>query len=312
MELLTDLISPLPQLIVFGIISGSILTLGAIGLSLTYSILKFANFAHGDVLALGAYFAFAALVLLKRMGIPDRPLGPLSFGFPMILAFVVALALTAAVSILLDHLLYRRFRLRGARPVILLISSVGVAIALRNLIQIAWGPWPIYYRKGFQLARVVPLLGVRIKPDQIFIIAVAGFLVVALHLFLQRTKMGKAMRATADNIELARVAGIDTDRVIRWTWGVGAALAAAGGVLLGIDVQLQPVMGSDMLLLLFAAVILGSIGSPYGAMAGGLIIGLSGEISTAFISPAYKPAVAFIIMVAMLIVKPRGLFGGKN
>lgn len=312
MESLTYLIQQLPQLITFGIISGSIITLGAIGLSLTYSILRFANFAHGDMLSLGAYFAFAVLALLKILGLPDRPLGPLSFGLPMILAFVAALALTAVVSILLDHFLYRRFRFRGARPVILLISSVGVALTLRNLIQIVWGPWPLYYRQGFQVGRVVPFIGVRIKPDQIFIIAVAAVLVVALHLFLQRTKMGKAMRATADNPELARVAGIDTDRVIRWTWGIGAALAAAAGVLLGIDVQLQPVMGWDMLLPLFAAVILGSIGSPYGAMVGGLIIGLSGEISTAIINPAYKPAVAFIIMVLMLLIKPSGLFGGKR
>lgn len=259
-------------------------------------------------MSLGAFLALVSLSLLRKLGMPDTPFGPLSFGFPMILAFLIALLFTALAAIAIDRMLYLRLRRTG--PVILLIASVGVSFSLRNIIQFIWGPQPQYYFKAIQIARKVPLLGIRIKADEVFIIAVAALLVISLHFFLQKTKMGKAMRAASDNMELARVTGIDTEKVIMWTWAIGASMAAAGGILAGIENKfITPAMGWQMLLPIFAAVVLGGIGSPYGAMAGGMIIGLSGEISTAFISTAYKPAVAFIIMVVMLIIKPRGLFG---
>lgn len=277
---------------------------------MTYRILNFANFSHGDIMSLGAFLALVSLALLRGMGIPDSPFGPLSFGLPMVLAFFIALLLTALVAIIIDRILYRRLRRTG--PIILLIAAVGMAFCLRNIIQFIWGPQPQYYIKAIQIARKIPLLGIRIKPDEIFIIIVVALLVIGLHFFLQKTKMGKAMRAASDNMELARVSGIDTEKVIMWTWAIAAALAAAGGILVGIeDKFITPDMGWQMLLPIFAAVILGGIGNPYGAMAGGMIIGLSGEISTAFISTAYKPAVAFIIMVIVLIIKPRGLFGTR-
>ncbi len=277
---------------------------------MTYRILNFANFSHGDIMSLGAFLALVSLALLRGMGIPDSPFGPLSFGLPMVLAFFIALLLTALAAIIIDRILYRRLRRTG--PIILLIAAVGMAFCLRNIIQFIWGPQPQYYIKAIQIARKIPLLGIRIKPDEIFIIIVVALLVIGLHFFLQKTKMGKAMRAASDNMELARVSGIDTEKVIMWTWAIAAALAAAGGILVGIeDKFITPDMGWQMLLPIFAAVILGGIGNPYGAMAGGMIIGLSGEISTAFISTAYKPAVAFIIMVIMLIIKPRGLFGTR-
>jgi branched-chain amino acid transport system permease protein/neutral amino acid transport system permease protein len=137
-------------------------------------------------------------------------------------------------------------------------------------------------------------------------------LVILLYLFLQRTKMGKAMRATADNMELARVSGIDTERVIMWTWGIGGALAAAGGILYGIDVQLRPGMGWDFLLPLFAATILGGIGNMYGALVGALVMGVAQQVSTAYLLPTYKPAVAFIVMIIILLVRPQGIFGGRR
>ena len=277
---------------------------------MTYRILNFANFSHGDIMSLGAFLALVSLALLRGLGIPDSPFGPLSFGLPMVLAFFIALLLTALAAIIIDRILYRRLRRTG--PIILLIAAVGMAFCLRNIIQFIWGPQPQYYIKAIQIARKIPLLGIRIKPDEIFIIIVVALLVIGLHFFLQKTKMGKAMRAASDNMELARVSGIDTEKVIRWTWAIAAALAAAGGILVGIeDKFITPDMGWQMLLPIFAAVILGGIGNPYGAMAGGMIIGLSGEISTAFISTAYKPAVAFIIMVIVLIIKPRGLFGTR-
>ena len=305
-----EVLSRIPQLVIYGIISGSIITLGAIGLSLTYGILNFANFAHGDIMALGAFLALISLALLKSLGIPQTPFGPLSFGLPMILAFLMAMIFTGGAAIFIDRILYKQLRRTGR--IILLIASVGVAFGLRNIIQFIWGPLPQYYSKEIQLARKVPLIGVKIKPDQIFIIGLAALLAAMLHLFLQKTKTGKAMRAASDNIELARVSGINIDRVILWTWAVGAALAAAAGILAGIENKfITPNMGWQMLLPIFAAVILGGIGSPYGAMMGGMIIGLSEEVSTAFVSTAYKPGVAFIIMVAVLLIKPRGLFGAK-
>jgi branched-chain amino acid transport system permease protein/neutral amino acid transport system permease protein len=155
-------------------------------------------------------------------------------------------------------------------------------------------------------------LGVKIRPDQILILITVFGLVALLHLFLQKTKLGKAMRATADNMELALVSGIDTERVIIMTWGIGGALAAAGGILYGIDVQLHPYMGWNFLIPLFAATILGTVGNIYGALVGGLVIGVAQQVSTAFMMPTYKPAVAFILMILILLVRPKGIFGGKD
>ena len=147
---------------------------------------------------------------------------------------------------------------------------------------------------------------------QITIVVGAFALVALLHLYLHRTTMGKAMRATSDNMDLAKVSGINTERVVIWTWIIAAALAAAAGIFLGIDTRLNPIMGWRLLLPVFAASILGGIGSIYGAILGGLLIGIVQELSTLFISPAYKPAVAFAIMVVMLVVRPTGLMGGRQ
>lgn len=296
------------QLIVFGLISGAILALSGIGLSLTYGILKFANFAHGDLMTLGAFMALMVLGGLRAVGLHPEPLGPLSFGWPMLLAAAAAMVLTALASIVLDRILYRPLRQTGSA--ILLIASVGVAFGLRAIIQFIWSPQPQYYIRKIQIAR--EMLGVRVKPDQLFILALSAVLVLALHAFLTRTRMGKAMRATADNMELARVTGIDTERVILWTWVIGSMLAAAAGIMIGIENKfITPMLGWEILIYIFAAVILGGIGSPYGAMAGGLIIGISGELSTLWIPTEYKPVVAFVIMIAVLLVKPTGLFGGR-
>ena len=297
-----------PQLIIYGLISGSIISLGAVGLSLTYGILNFANFSHGDVMAVGAFLALAILGLVKAIGIPSHPIGPLSFGLSMVVALVGAMVLTAVVAIVIDRILYQRFRKSG--PIVLLIASVGVAFVLRNIVQFIWSPLPSYYIEEIQISK--RFLGIRMKPDEVFIILFAAAAALVLHLFLTRTKMGKAMRATSDNVELAKVTGIDTERVVLWTWGIGAALAAAGGVMAGIeDKFITPELGWQLLLYIFAAVILGGIGSPYGAVLGGMIIGLSTEMSTAFIDTAYKPAVAFILLVIMLLFRPTGLVRSK-
>jgi branched-chain amino acid transport system permease protein len=306
-----DILARIPQLLVYGVISGSILTLGGIGVSLTYSILGFSNFAYGDMMALGAYIALGVFTLFASWGIADHPFGALSFGFGFVLACIVAIGLTAVAVVLIDRVLFKR--LRRSSPVILMMSSIGVALALRNIIQFFWGPQPHYYIEKIQIAVVVPGLGIRIKPDQVFIILVAVLLVVLLHTFLKYTKMGKAMRAMADNSALARVTGINTNRVILWTWVIGGMLAATAGILAGIENKfVTPELGWQMLLSIFAAVVLGGIGNPYGAIVGGMAIGISEEVSTAFISTGYKPAVAFIIMILMLLVRPTGLLGKRR
>ncbi len=281
------------QLLIYGIVLGSIITLGAVGLSLIYGIVRFANFAHGDMMTAGAYFAFFFVVTLE---------------LPMFVGFPLAMAGGALLAVALDRVLFRR--LRRTSPVVLLISSFGVALMLRAAIQLVWGPSVQVYEAGIEFP--IRFLGLGIKPDQLHILGGSVVIVVALHLFLQRSRTGKAMRAMSDNAALARVSGINTERVILWTWVIGAALTAAAGVFLAIDTQLHPVMGWRLLLPVFAAAILGGIGKPYGALAGGMVIGIAQEMSTLVITPDYKPAIAFAIMVVMLILRPAGLLGARR
>ncbi len=280
------------QLILYGVVYGSILALGAIGVSLLFGILRFANFAHGDLMTLGAYFGFTAV----------------SLGLPLWLSFPIAMVATVLVALGIDRFLFKRLRRR--EPVILLISSFGVGLILRSTVQLIWGTDNQVYRTGIQ--KPLLWLGLRIKPDQVVIVLGALLLVMALHLFLQRTRVGKAMRAMADNVSLAQITGIDTEEVVRWTWILGATLACAAGLFLGLDTRLHPTMGWTQLLPVFAAAILGGIGRPYGAIVGGLVIGITEELSTQVISPAYRSGTAFAVLVLMLILRPTGLFGGRS
>jgi branched-chain amino acid transport system permease protein len=298
------------ELIIYGIVLGSIISLGAIGLTLVYGIIRFANFAHGDFLTAGAYTAlFMVTGVLSWIGIPDTTFASLSFGWRMVIAFPFSMAAVGGVAIVFDRVIYRRLRLKGSGPVIFAMSSLGAAFIIRMIVFIIWGADSLFYRPGILRPALELPLGVKIRPDQILILLVVLFLVGLLHLFLQRTKMGKAMRATADNMELALISGIDTERIIIWTWGIGGALAAAGGILYGIDVQLHPHMGWNFLIPLFAATILGSIGNMYGALIGGLTIGIAQQVSTAFLLPTYKLAVAFVIMILILLIRPEGILG---
>lgn len=300
-------------LVVNGIFLGAIIALGAVGLTLIYGILNFANVAHGDYMTLGAYLAlFMVGSVLSAVGIEGQGLGPFTFGYPLLLALPVAVLVVAIGAIVLDVAIYRRLRDRGVSPVVLAMASLGVAIALRGLVQIIWSGETQHYPREFREVIRLPM-DVRVPPDGIFIAIVTIILVVGVYLVLTRTKMGKAMRATADNPELALVSGINTQRVVWWTWGMGAVLAATAGVLLAVfQAQLLPIMGWKFLIPLFAAVILGGIGNPYGALVGAFVIGVTSEVSTQWINPSYKPAVAFAIMIAVLLVRPRGIFGGSE
>lgn len=301
------------ELIVYGIVLGSIISLGAIGLTLIFGIVRFANFSHGDLMSAGAYVAlFMVTGFLSWIGIPDTTFGPLSFGWRMVIAFPVSMLAVAGVAILFDQILYRKLRQKGSGVVIFAMSSLGAAFILRMIILILWGADSLFYKPGMLRYALQLPLGIKIRPDQILILFVVFTLIGLLHLFLQNTKMGKAMRATADNMELALVSGINTEKIIIWTWGIGGAMAAAGGILYGIDVQLHPYMGWNFLIPLFAATILGTIGNMYGALVGGLVIGVAQQVSTAFLMPTYKPAVAFIIMILILLFRPKGIFGENS
>jgi branched-chain amino acid transport system permease protein len=283
-----------------GVILGSIYALGAIGLTLTFGILRFANFAHGETMTLGAYFAWTLVQLT---------------GWHPIAVLPIAMAMTALVVLGIDRGFYKPFR--ASPPIILVIASFGMMLMVRSVIQFVWGVQVKALVPGIQLPMVF-FDWLRISPKHIMIIASTLVLIFAVHYLLTYTKIGKAMRAMADSPELARLTGIDTEAVIRATWIIGAVLAAAAGVLLAIDTQIQTMMGFKLLLPVFAATILGGIGRPYGAMAGGMVIGIVEELSSypwigtaPLLNPGYKAGVAFAIMVAMLIWRPSGLFRGR-
>lgn len=303
------------QLVADGLVVGSVIALGAVGLTLTYSILRFANFGQGEFMTWGAYLAVSALafVLAVTGGGVMEPLGPFSFGWQLIVAMVLAAVLTAALALAVDWLLFRR--LRRGNAITLVIASFGAALALRNLVQFLYGTLPEYYTREIQIAiRLVPrdvLGGLRITPDQMLVIGLTIGLMVALQLLLTRTTLGRAMRATAMNPALARVAGVDTDAVIRATWVIGAALAAVAGVFAGIVGQIRPMLGFDLLLPLFAAAILGGIGSVRGAVAGGYIVGLAESLSVPLVGAEYRAATAFVVLIGILLVRPTGLFGER-
>jgi branched-chain amino acid transport system permease protein/neutral amino acid transport system permease protein len=313
---------------VIGIVTGSVLALGAIGLTLIYGILKFAHFAHGDSMMLAAYLAFFALtgvmvgertdteVLPWSLGDLPRAKEPIldfSFGYGLLIAMAVASVVMALVFIALDRLIYRPLRQRGSSIVIFAIASLGVAIAMRSLILIVWSSFPRFYVPGIRPTTTLPF-DIRILTDQIFIFLTALVLAALVYLLLFRTKLGKAMRATADNPDLALVSGISTDQVIIWTWVIGGGLVGVAGVMLALQAQLKPELGFVLLLPLFASTILGGIGSPQGAFAGAMIVGITQEVAVTlgFLSPGYKFSVAFVILILILLLRPRGLFGAKT
>jgi branched-chain amino acid transport system permease protein/neutral amino acid transport system permease protein len=301
------------ELFVYGIVLGSIISLGAIGITLIYGILRFGNFAHGDLMTAGAYLAFFLVSgPLTWIGVSDTTFGPLSFGWRMLVAFPIAVLAVGGIAILLDRALYQNLRRKGAGRVTLSMAALGASFIIRMGVLIIWGADYKFYRPGLIRPAIELPGGIKIRPDQIFILILVALLVIGLHLFLKKSRMGKAMRATSDNMELARLSGIEIQKVIYLTWGIGGALSAAAGILYGIDVQLHPGMGWNFLIPLFAAAILGGLGNVYGALVGGLVIGLAQQMSTAFLTPTYKPAVAFIIMIVLLLIRPQGIFGRSS
>jgi branched-chain amino acid transport system permease protein len=298
-----------PQVLIDGLITGAMIGLGAIGVTLTYSILRFANFAHGELLSWGAYAALAAAGALGSVsGGLLTPIGPFSFGWALPIAALISVVLTGGLALLVDALLFGRLRDRRSSIIILVMASFGAALTLRSLLEFIFTSKPAYYTKALQIA--LPLGGgLRATPDQLLSLGVAAVLVFAVHLMLTRTATGRAMRAVSENPQLAGVVGIDVRKVVRTVWLMGAGLAAIAGIFAGLLVQIRPQMGLDLLLPLFAAAILGGIGSVPGAMLAGLVVGLAEAVAVPLVGGEWRAAVAFVVLVLVLLVRPQGLFG---
>ena len=300
------------QFLINGVITGSLFILGATGLTLIFAIRKFANFSHGDMMTFGAYLAYFINVIVAMN---------------IVWGFVFAAVMTAVLGIIMELLVFRKLAGRGA--VSMLVASIGLAIILQNFLNVVYGTSIHTY--NIQLASNIVLLVIGGIPvlsinflRGILPIVVAISMIILLHLLLTRTLLGKAMRATSDNPDLARASGVRVRNVILATWAISGAMSGIAGVLLAIFIDVRPGLGFTILLFIFAAVIVGGLGSPYGAMIGGLIVGIAIELSAAFLAwlgrpevvalqqpTAYRPIAAFVIMILTLLIRPQGIAGGK-
>ena len=318
-----------------GLMRGLFFGLAGIGLSMTYSILNFANFSHGDLITSGAFSGMAVtyviaggfgtatdgsllpLVLVGTGGTvygANLGIGVASTPLAIVAGVIFAGGATILLSLLVDRLAYKPIRDRSG--ITLLITSIGVAFALRYTIQFVFDP----SRRGVTDSGAVPstripfidgTVGLNLHEVALFVVAVS--LMLGLHLLLQRTRLGKAMRAMADNEDLARITGIPTERVVTYTWIIGAGLAGVAGYMFVIwNGTLHWFQGWILLLPIFAAVILGGIGSIYGAIVGGLVIGMTMSMSVVWLPTSLSRAAAFLIMIVVLLVRPEGIFAGRS
>ncbi|CUH53786.1 branched-chain amino acid ABC transporter permease [Shimia marina] len=314
---------------------GSQLALGALGVTLIYGILRFSNFAHGDTMAFGAMIAVGVTYLLQYWGVSFGPLPT------ALLALPFAILGTMALVLITDRVVYRFYRTQKAKPVILVIVSMGVMFIMNGLVRFIIGPNDRKFADGerfiISVREFKQMTGLReglaIKTTQGITVVVAVIAVVLLFWFLNRTRTGKSMRAYSDNEDLALLSGINPERVVMYTWLIVAALATTAGVLYGLDKTFKPFVYFQLLLPIFASAIVGGLGSPIGAIAGGFVIAFS-EVTITYawkkvlkymlpeqlepsglvqlLSTDYKFAVSFVILIVVLLFKPTGLFKGKS
>ena len=300
------------QILINTLVRAAELGLLAIGLTMVFDILKFANFAHTDYAVLGALFAYVFNRIL---------------GLNLFLAIILAAFVTGWVGILIDQAIFKRLRKMGAKPVTLMIASMGTAIALRNLMRLIWSSHPKTY--AIPLQKPLEILGARITRLQIGIIVVGLLSMIAFHLLLHRTTFGKALRAISDNTDLANACAIDSEKMIKQMWFLASAYGVIGGSMIAMEHLLYPRLGFDIIIPVFCATILGGIGNPYGAMLGALtlafaentvlaldlgpLINLGGlfEVGSIQISTGYKPAISFMILIIVLLFKPTGILRKK-
>ena len=333
---MNELIFFINKVLVNGAVLGSVYALGAIGVTMIFGILRFAHFAHGDMMTMGAFVSFALATIAAALGI--HLFWPLGF-----IVLPLAMPITAALALGIDRTVYHPLRARGAKPVTLLIASIGVTLMLQGLIRLFFGVGDrtFYIGEVKQILRFNLPFGGATRPitmseAQVLLFAVTILVVVALHLFLTRSRLGKGMRAMADNPDLARVTGINTGEVIRATWVIAGGLACLAGTMLSLDVSLKPDLAFNIVLPIFAAAIVGGLGQAYGAIAGGFLIGFAETLAVfnwttvlrpfqgllpagwtlpadlALVSTEYKLTVAFVILVVVLLFRPTGIFRGAS
>lgn len=280
----------------FGLITASVLALAAVGLTLQFGVTNFVNFAYGEMLTIGAYFAF----IFNSV-----------FHMNIWLGMLLAAVLTGVVSLLINVLVIQPFVRRKSPLIILLVVTIGLSLFLENSVQAIWGPeFKMYSVSVGSPIHLGPLI---FTAQQIVIILVALVAMTGIHLLLKYSRLGKAMRAMSDNPDLAKISGINTSRITNITWLLSGFLAGLAGVVLALNVNsFTPALGSEFLFIIFAAVILGGIGRPYGAMLGALIIGVAMEESASFIDSAYKTVIAFLILVILLLFRPQGILPSRG
>jgi branched-chain amino acid transport system permease protein len=291
-----DKLASVPQLFLDGIKLGSIIAITAIGLSLIFGTTGLVNFAHGELVTLGAVVAF----FFNAAGGGPR--------IHLVFAAVLATIVGALAGISLERGVWSPLRNRGVGLISMLVISIGLSFIIRNVILLIYGGSTRPYR-DYNIQSRISLFGIAITPRDLGIIIISTIVLVLVGLMLTRTRIGKAMRAVADNRDLAESSGIDVGKVIRFVWLMGGGLAAFGGVLLGSTEQVNVNMGFNLLLLMFAGVILGGIGTAYGAMVGSLVVGVISQVSTAFFSVQLKFVWALGILIIVLLIRPQGLLG---
>jgi branched-chain amino acid transport system permease protein len=335
MDILNALITFLNFVFVPGVAYGAQLALGALGVTLIYSILRFSNFAHGDTMAFGTMVTIYLTWAMQSAGISIYPLPT------ALLALPLAIAATAGFVLVTDRAVYRFYRRQKAKPAILVIVSLGVMFIMNAVVRLLIGVDDQDFFDGERFiisagdfkAMTGLSEGLAIKSTQGITVITAAILVAALFWFLQKTRTGKSMRAFSDNEDLALLSGINPDRVVAVTWIIAAGLATIAGVLYGLDKSFKPFTYYQLLLPMFAAAIVGGLGSPIGAIVGGFLIALSEVIVTyawkkvityvvpesmapdnliQLLSTDYKFAVSFTILIIVLLFMPTGIFKGKS
>jgi branched-chain amino acid transport system permease protein len=290
------------QQIVNGVSWGSLYALIALGYTMVYGVLRFINFAHGDVYMIGAMVAFYAARALLAPGTASTPM--------FFALLVLSMVSCGALGYVIERLAYRP--LRQASRLTALITAIGVSLLLENGGQLLFGPDPKFFPQLIRSHELSPGSGIVVTNVQILILAISVTLMVGLQLLVFRTRVGTALRAVSYSAETASLMGIDVNRMISLTFVLGSMLAGAAGVLVGLsNPKIDPLMGIMPGLKAFVAAVVGGIGNIPGAMVGGILMGLSEVLVVGYISSTYRDAIAFVILIVVLLVRPSGLFGSS-
>ncbi|RVX39593.1 amino acid/amide ABC transporter membrane protein 1 (HAAT family) [Nonomuraea polychroma] len=284
------------QLTFEGLNLGLIIALGALGLSLIYGTTGLTNFAHGELITLGAVLAYAFNI---------------GFSIQLIPAAVIAVIAAGALGYGQDRLFWGQLRKRGTGTIAMMIISIGVAILLRNLIQFFFGPQTENFNDYVSQAGI-SVGPITAAPKNFWAMGIELAVLVVVGIALMKTRTGKAARAVADNPALAASSGINVDRVIRIIWTAGAAIAALAGIMLGLSQSLKFTMGQDILLLIFAGVTLGGLGTAFGALVGSLVVGVFIQVSTLWVPPELKSVGALAVLIIVLLFRPQGILGRRE